>query len=609
MTNNIKIFSTLIAVAFILIIGIVMRYTTAADVTTTAEITNTAPVVDTIRIATSAYGTDTLTSGGILPTIGSDRTIHINGQITDLNGETDIASSTLSLVFHKTISTNTCTADKNDCYRITTCATDYTTGDDTQVSYNCEVPLAYWIDATDAASDYASDTWTSYITVSDLTASQGTLSATIEVNSLLALNIPTVIDYSTRSLGEQSSSTTNVETILSQRGNTKADVELSGTDMSCTLLGTIPVVAQKWSLTDVGYTSGTALTTSAASVARNLDLRTDDVNELTANLYWNIAIPATGVKGICSGSNTIAIIAQSVAVSVLNNATWANTGSVLPSALASAQIATIGDYVYLFGGDSSGTLTGVIYRAPVTNPTAWTNTGASLPSTLVHSQVAIIGDYVYLFGGYNGGSWTGAIYRASVTNPTTWTNTGASLPSALAFSQVVTIGDYVYLFGGYNGSWTGAIYRAPVTNPTTWTNTGASLPSALAYSQAEIIGDYVYLFGGRSSNTTYMNTIYRAPITDPTTWTNTGATLPSVLSLSQSAIVGDYVYLFGGYSGGYTNIIYSAPLANPTVWTNTSLTIPASLGYAHTATIGNYMYFFGGYNGSYSSAIYRALIE
>ena len=308
--KNIQIFTALIAVSFILIVGIVIRYTSAADVTATAEITNTAPTVDTIRVATTAYGTDTLTSSGILPTIGNNRTIHINGQITDLNGETDIASSTLSLVFHKTTSTNACTADKNDCYRITSCATDYTTGDDTQITYNCEVPLAYWIDATDAASIYESDNWTAYVAVSDIATAQGTLTSTIEVNSLLALNLPEAIDYGTRSLGEISSSTTNVATILTQRGNTKADVEVSGTDMSCTLLGTIPVAAQKWSLTDVNHAAGTALTTSAAAAARNLDLRTDDTNELTANLYWNIAIPSTGVKGICSGSNTMAIIAQ-----------------------------------------------------------------------------------------------------------------------------------------------------------------------------------------------------------------------------------------------------------------------------------------------------------
>src|SRR3989344_1919656 len=311
--TNIKIFGTLIVVAFLLIVGIIIRYTGAADVATTAEIINVAPTVDTIRIATTAYGTDDLTSSGILPNVGTDRTIHINGQISDANGENDIASSTLALVFHKTSSTNTCAADNNDCYVINSCTTNYSEGSDTEIAYNCEVPLAYWIDATDAASAYTSDSWTAYVTVQDFASTQGALSATVEVNSLLALNLPDVIDYGTRSLGEVSSSTTNVETVITQRGNTKADVQLSGSNMGCSALGTLATSTQAWALTDVDHATSIVLTDTPASAKRNILLRTDESNELSANLYWNIAIPASGVKGTCTGANTIAVIAKAQA--------------------------------------------------------------------------------------------------------------------------------------------------------------------------------------------------------------------------------------------------------------------------------------------------------
>ena len=221
-------------------------------------------------------------------------------------------SSTLALFFHKTTSTNTCTADNNDCYRVTSCATDYNQGSDTEVAYNCEVPLAYWIDATDAASIYEDDTWTAYVTVEDFATTQGTLTATIEVNSLLALNLPDAIDYGTRTLGEVSSSTTNVETIITQRGNTKADVQVSGGNMACTVLGSLATSTQAWALTSVGHSASTILTDALVATERNIDLRTDESNELDANLYWNIAIPASGVKGTCTGSNTIAIVAQDI---------------------------------------------------------------------------------------------------------------------------------------------------------------------------------------------------------------------------------------------------------------------------------------------------------
>jgi hypothetical protein len=311
--------AALIALAFILIISIVLRYTGAADVSTSAEIQNTAPTVDTIRFSTSAYGADDLTTSGILPNIGTDRTIHINGQITDLNGENDIASSTLALTFYRASKGVSCTVDKNDCYSITTCATTYTDGDDTQITYNCEVPLAYWIDGTDSSSIYESDSWAARIVISDTAGLQAANVATIEMNSLLALNLPDDIDYGTRSLAEVSSSTTNVETVLTQRGNTKADVEVLGTTMSCSALGTLPIDAQAWSLTDTDYASGAALTGSFVPTLRNINLRTDDTNELAASLYWNIAIPSTGVKGTCSGSNTIVIVAQTSNVANGNN--------------------------------------------------------------------------------------------------------------------------------------------------------------------------------------------------------------------------------------------------------------------------------------------------
>ncbi|OGG59359.1 hypothetical protein A3C89_02545 [Candidatus Kaiserbacteria bacterium RIFCSPHIGHO2_02_FULL_50_50] len=305
-------FTALIALTFILIISLVLRYTGAADVSTSATITNTAPTVDTIRFATTAYGTDTLTSTGILPNVGTTKTIHINGTIHDNNGENDIASSTISLVFFRTTKTNTCTGDKNDCYRVTVCDTAYSDGDATQISYSCPVSIAFWIDATDTSSARSSDNWTASISVNDIAGATGNLTATAEVNSLLALTLPDAISYGTRALGELSSATSNVVTTITQHGNTRADLQISGVNMVCDGLGALPASAQKWSLLNVGYADNAAaeLASSANTANRNIFIRTDDANELTANLYWNIAIPATGAKGSCVGSNTLALVAQ-----------------------------------------------------------------------------------------------------------------------------------------------------------------------------------------------------------------------------------------------------------------------------------------------------------
>ena len=614
--KNTQVFTALVAIAFILIVGLVIRYTGAADVTTSAEIQNEPPTINTLRFATTAFNTDDLTSTGILPSVGNTRTIHINGLIQDNNGKTDIASSTISLTFFRTTKGNTCTTDQNDCYRTTTCTFDYTLTSETELAYNCPLDLAYYIDATDTAGAYADDNWTAEVTLADQAGSPATLTATIEVNSLLALNLPDGIDYGTRTLGEQSSSTTNVETVLTQRGNTRADVFVSGGTMDCSAnggLGSLATNAQKWSLTDIDYTATTsiALTASDTKTNRNIRLRTDDQNESSKNLYWNIAIPQSGVKGLCTGANTILITARPP---VLDNESWVDTGATLPSNLAFSETVAIDGYVYLLGGQTSNTdNSSVIYRAPTSDPTAWVDTGATLPSNLSYAQAIVIDDYVYLLGGRISGSvYTNAIYRAPTTNPLAWVDTGATLPGNIGGSQVAIIGDSVYLFGGIVDSLThtNVIYRASTTNPTAWEDTGATLPGNLTFAQIEIIGDYVYLFGGSDSPGSYVDVIYKAPVENPTAWVNTGVALPSVLSYPQSAVVGDYVYLFGGYDGNaFTNIIYRAPVTDPTSWTNTELTLPRT-GYFHKAVIDDYIYLFGGHSGSaYMNDIHRAVIE
>ncbi|HEY4510917.1 MAG TPA: hypothetical protein VJG29_00925 [Candidatus Paceibacterota bacterium] len=288
----------------------------------------------------------------------------------------------------------------------------------------------------------------------------------------------------------------------------------------------------------------------------------------------------------------------------LDESSWITTGATLPASLSSAQIAVIGDYIYLFGGESGGE-TNVIYRAPVSNPTSWSNTGATLPGVLSQSQSAIIGDYVYLFGGSNG-SETNVIYRAPVSDPTSWSDTGSTLPGNLRGSSLAVIGDYIYLFGGISGgSGTNVIYRARVSNPTSWSNTGATLPSALSSSRLLVIGDYAYLFSGYGGSGG-SSIVYRAPVSNPTSWSNTGATLPGDLAKPQGAIIGDYAYLFGGESGLNTNVIYRAPVSNPTSWIDTKAILPTSLASSHLAVIGEHVYLFGG---SSSNAIYRAIIS
>lgn len=290
---------------------------------------------------------------------------------------------------------------------------------------------------------------------------------------------------------------------------------------------------------------------------------------------------------------------------------WVNTGAVMPSTSNRAQVAVIGNTVYLFAAGSSQN---AIYSAPVSNPTNWTNIGAALPAQADDAQIAVIGSYVYIFGGWNGRGVSNKIYRAPTSNPTAWVDTGATLPGPLRMSQLAVIGNNVYLFGGHTGPGaTNAIYTAPVSNPLAWTNTGKTIPAALINGSVFAANGYVYYVGGADNNSNPKNTIYRALATDPTTWSNTGATIPVALYDASVAVLGNHIYIFGGMTsrgGALTNQVFSATVLNPTSWSATGSTLPLAVARTPTAIVGANIYIFGAGAASpwpsATRAIYRA---
>ena len=77
--------------------------------------------------------------------------------------------------------------------------------------------------------------------------------------------------------------------------------------------GSIPVSAQRWSLTDVGYghASTTALSAVATTTYMGVDYRDSETVSPIASLYFNIGIPTSTVSGTCSGTNVVAVVVAS----------------------------------------------------------------------------------------------------------------------------------------------------------------------------------------------------------------------------------------------------------------------------------------------------------
>ena len=239
-----------------------------------------------------------------------------------------------------------------------------------------------------------------------------------------------------------------------------------------------------------------------------------------------------------------------------NNPTdWINTGATLPTPLASSQLAILDydgydgyqdGYLYLFGGSNGGP-SSTIYSAPISNPLQWTNKGNLLPFGLAHSQIAIIGSYLYLFGGNTSTGPTAHILKASIANPLVWTDTGVTLPAPLYSSQVAIIGGNIYLFGGLTGPNSPSFYimTASVNNPLVWSYVQYALPYAMWNAQFVAIGDQGYLIGPTTSGSQFTK-IFRCNLSNPQLWYDSGKTVPGIVTQSQLGIIYDRIWLFGG---------------------------------------------------------------
>lgn len=290
----------------------------ADSVTTQTTVTNVAPTVDTLVLkdngsTVAANGTLTLNAGTtesvtITGTVSDDNgvgTTYANGDISDIEGELYLTS----------LGVGGCASgstDNNQCY-FTNGAANCTLGaqvDTTTINYTCSFSVQYYADGTLAGAVAAADTWTASVKVIDDSSSSATSTQAFEIGTLLALSIPATIDYGTLAREQSTTNANNVEMSITQYGNDQADVEVSGGAMTCSVVGSIAVGAQKWSLTDLSAAAGgvTALSGVATDTNFAIGYRTNDASALSKILYWNIVMPDVA-SGTCTGTNTITAIA------------------------------------------------------------------------------------------------------------------------------------------------------------------------------------------------------------------------------------------------------------------------------------------------------------
>ena len=241
----------------------------------------------------------------IAPAVGATKNIYVNGRVFDEDGvgtsyeDGDI--NTIELQFYRSNIGANCTPDPNDCYRVY-CSVTPNSG--TVLNYSCLVELSYIADSTMTGGTHESEVWNAEVVAKDDAQSVDSTIKEIEINTILALLIPQTLDFGTLTRAQATTSQNNVEYALVQQGNDTASVEVSGSSMTCSINGSIPLGDIQWSLSDVGAGDVLSNALTSSPINTGLSVGTDDDVGLSKSLYWNIVMPDV-VSGLCSGTSVI----------------------------------------------------------------------------------------------------------------------------------------------------------------------------------------------------------------------------------------------------------------------------------------------------------------
>ncbi len=267
------------------------------------------PTVVSVYISTTANGaTDDFSGGAIDLTPATTRTVYVNGVVEDIDGRATITAVTSTLHRSGATGGSTCTNNLANCYVVSAC----TLGDNANINqktYSCLMDLSYISQSTNSTGQFPSENWVAYVSVSDGVNSGTNNALTKEVNSMIALNIPSTVAFGVRNVLDITTSANNVEMSITQNGNVRADVNVSmNGGLACTR-GSIPLANLKWAISDVGYTDGLSysLTSSPDNTILDVPYGTNATPAPAKSLYWNISIP-NGVGGYCSNALTITAV-------------------------------------------------------------------------------------------------------------------------------------------------------------------------------------------------------------------------------------------------------------------------------------------------------------
>jgi len=294
--------SVLIVALQLLITFVTLAPMTVADIVNiTATIGNMPPTINGTQLEGGADSISLVESGKY--------TAYCTGTVNDTNGYGDVTSLTGEL-FHTDSDHLWETSDNNSIHYSNNSCT-MTGGSGQYADGRCDFEVIY----------YASNgTWTCNLTATDIAIQKGSsdVEDDIEVQDLIALDVPGLVDFGSLYVGDTSGETTITTT---NTGNTMIDILLDAYGfvngdakaMVCTGggVGSIDNSWLKYNATETAmdFDDGTMTAITDDPVLRD-EVNLYQSNEVGGNstqaTYWKLRIPV-GVEGFCSGIVTFGV--------------------------------------------------------------------------------------------------------------------------------------------------------------------------------------------------------------------------------------------------------------------------------------------------------------
>ena len=261
-------------------------------------------------------------SSAISLTENTTTAVSVTGTVTDNNSCQDVSAAVTSL-YRSAVTYATCDTtgenNNNSCYADVSCSVSggsCTSNTDGSADYTCTVNVQYHADPTDTSTQYDAQNWLATIEATDAGSNVHAAESAVgvEMNSLVALNITSTINYGTILAGQNSASP--VQTTVTATGNVGLDTEVSSTSSSTAMCtdyptcagSTIAIAQQEYSASTFSYGAGTDLTITATNLELNVLKTTITGSPETKILYWAIGIPVAQTPGSYTGSNTVTAV-------------------------------------------------------------------------------------------------------------------------------------------------------------------------------------------------------------------------------------------------------------------------------------------------------------